>query len=621
MFGFLVVLLKIEMRPKKHNITQQKKQQRADLVLVGILVSVLFVYLLLRSILVPVTHDEAATFFHYVHLGKLFPPITREEANNHYLNTLLTFVSYHLLGSGKWVLRLPNLLGSILFFYYLYRISKFFSSRFFSLTFFLCVSFSLYFLDFFALSRGYGLSMAFLTASIFYTIQPLRGNHGFHFLYSSLFILLMLAANLSTLVPAIALFLIHLFAFSYKRSIRKSALFFTLLIDVLILVFATFLLLKLKSAGSLYLGTPGGGLLTTLKSWLFLFTGGASTTKLIILFVLVLFLLFSTVYHAIKCPKTYFQSAGFVFDFLLWASLFGSYLATWLFKVNYPEGRVGLYFFPIFMGSLFFSAGTFPYEKWRRLFVLPALFFPVYFLLHFNFSYAQAYKTEVLPKRFYTKLAADTTAGMPTLAGYHMESTIWDYYNFEHSGVCNTIDWSNFPETEQDYQLFNMDLFPEILRYYKPIDYEPISHLSLLKRKQPVKRKRWQAIAVKKTKGAENRPFINLFVQKTNLKNRHYLFDVRLSLFSKEQPLHVWLVLQATNQKGKSNIYKFIPLDCLKDRWDGSPNNFKQSFLSGKIPPHTKILKLYLWNMDRHYFRINGGKVIVSETFPDNQEN
>ena len=609
------------MRPNHHHITQQQKQQRTDLVFIGIFVSILFVYLLLRSILVPITHDEAATFFHYVHLGKLFPPLTREEANNHYLNTLLTFVCYHLLGSNKWVLRLPNLLGSLLFFYYLYRISKFFSSRFFSLTFFLCVSFSLYFLDFFALSRGYGLSMAFLTASIFYSIQSLRGNNGFLLVYSSFFILLMLAANLSTLIPAIALFLIHLFVFYDKRPFRKSAFFFTLLVDVVTLVFATFLLLKLKHAGSLYLGTPDGGVLTTLKSWLFLFTGGASTTKIVVLLLFTGFLLFSTVYHAIKYPKSYFQSAGFVFDFLLWASLIGSYLATWLFKVNAPEGRVGLYFFPLFMGSLFFSANAFPARKWGRLVVLPALFFPVYFLLYFNFSYAQAYKTEVLPKRFYTKLAADTTAGMPTLAGYHMESTMWDYYNFEHGGLCNTIDWSNFPETEQDYQLFNIDLFPNILQNYEPVDYEPVSHLSLLKRKQPVQRKRWKEITVQGTNGSVNKSFINLFVQKTNLKNHHFLFDVRLSLRSEAQPLHLWLVLQAINQKGKSNIYKFIPLDCLKDRWDGSPNNFRQRFLSGKIPPHTKILKLYLWNMDRQFFSINGGKVIVSETFPENQEN
>ena len=81
--------------------------------------------------------------------------------NNHILNTLLVKYSIALFGAHSWSVRLPNLLSFLLFAWAVYRIACLLNPR----SFWLPVTAVLFFanpylLDFFGLSRGYGLSVA-----------------------------------------------------------------------------------------------------------------------------------------------------------------------------------------------------------------------------------------------------------------------------------------------------------------------------------------------------------------------------------------------------------------------------------------------------------------------------
>ena len=69
----------------------------------------IFIYLIIRSIYVPLIHDEAATFFHYIQSSSFIPFHSLNDANNHFLNSLLTYISYTLFGDSEFALRLPNL--------------------------------------------------------------------------------------------------------------------------------------------------------------------------------------------------------------------------------------------------------------------------------------------------------------------------------------------------------------------------------------------------------------------------------------------------------------------------------------------------------------------------------
>lgn len=131
----------------------------------------LFLYVIAKAINYPITHDEAGTVFQYVdykpysiwNIMFWYHPL----GNNHILNTLLTKLSVAIFGMKIWSLRLPNILSFLVFFYFSYQLVKTYikqdALRFAALLLLCCHPFML---DFFALCRGYGMSLAFLMGTI-----------------------------------------------------------------------------------------------------------------------------------------------------------------------------------------------------------------------------------------------------------------------------------------------------------------------------------------------------------------------------------------------------------------------------------------------------------------------
>jgi hypothetical protein len=94
------------------------------------LTALIGVYIMVRAALVPITYDEAATFFHYVHHGKFLPGDAHWDANNHILNSALTIVSNRFFGDGEFALRLPNVLAGLLFLFCSLRLSMLLTDRY-----------------------------------------------------------------------------------------------------------------------------------------------------------------------------------------------------------------------------------------------------------------------------------------------------------------------------------------------------------------------------------------------------------------------------------------------------------------------------------------------------------
>src|SRR5688572_21344921 len=85
----------------------------------------IFVYLVLRVLLVPPVHDEAATFTHYIQQGQWMPYSAHWDANNHILNSFLSGLVFKVFGNGLLQLRIISLLSFILFAVYVYKIGRF----------------------------------------------------------------------------------------------------------------------------------------------------------------------------------------------------------------------------------------------------------------------------------------------------------------------------------------------------------------------------------------------------------------------------------------------------------------------------------------------------------------
>jgi hypothetical protein len=333
------------------------KNTRAEVYGYFLLCLALWVYLILRAIHVPLAHDEISTFHRYVHTGHFMPPGAHPDANNHVLNSALTWVFFTLFGSSALVLRLANLLFAPLFFYFWFRIAsqlKHIAVRWIFILSFVC---STYFLEFFALSRGYGMSMALLAGSLWHVIKWLQVQQQRDRVMALIWLLLAVAANL-TLVNTLLLLsgglMLQLLSNKEKRAIG--------LLTIILLGFVpaavyTALLLHMKKLGLLYYGNSSGFWQLTVKSLAAVITESERLRYPIyalLLFFLACVLMISKIRKPIFSWKDLFSST-YLFYLLLVGNLVAVILSAKLFHANYPEDRTGLYFFPFLIGAVCFS--------------------------------------------------------------------------------------------------------------------------------------------------------------------------------------------------------------------------------------------------------------------------
>jgi hypothetical protein len=129
---------------------------------------VLLIFLAERAAKAAFTFDEAATYLNYISANPM-AIFNFNSANNHLVNTLLTKLAWTLGGSSEFVLRLPSLLAFVAYLLFSFLIlGRFIKQKIIVVCGFLLLSVNPYILDFFSLCRGYGLSLAFLMAALFF---------------------------------------------------------------------------------------------------------------------------------------------------------------------------------------------------------------------------------------------------------------------------------------------------------------------------------------------------------------------------------------------------------------------------------------------------------------------
>lgn len=122
-------------------------------------------YLLARAVSVPFTYDEAASLVRYVR-GDAGALLDFGVATNHLLNSILSRLSHALLGDSPWALRLPNVLAGIVFLVAADRLATRTRHQAIGLAGLVLFAANPYLMDYLSLSRGYGLALAALTASL-----------------------------------------------------------------------------------------------------------------------------------------------------------------------------------------------------------------------------------------------------------------------------------------------------------------------------------------------------------------------------------------------------------------------------------------------------------------------
>ncbi len=142
-------------------MTRENLGRSWDLILLSILV---FSLLVARACIQSVTIDEADAFTAFAtrDSGLMWYPV----AQNHLLNTMLERLAWNIFGFNQVAMRLPALLGAVIYLAASTSICSRFAGRLLRVAIFVCLAANPFVMDYLVAARGYGLAVAFLLAAI-----------------------------------------------------------------------------------------------------------------------------------------------------------------------------------------------------------------------------------------------------------------------------------------------------------------------------------------------------------------------------------------------------------------------------------------------------------------------
>lgn len=584
----------------------------------------LWIYLFLRGMYLPLMHDEIATFYFYVQSGVIFPPEAHYDANNHVLNSLLSHWSYQIFGSSPLAIRLPNVLSFALYFFAVKGIAGRIEQVVFRWSFLLSVTMSYFIFEYFSETRGYGISMAFLLAAIFQYIRLTESNKAIHILWIGLLLWLSTCANLTILISAIILYFLMLihsilkdFKTFKKRFLYKIILLVLTGLPFLILVQWSF---KLKELGLLYYGSLDGFYSVTIQSLFEVFVGSYERWMGVLITLFFVFVLTHLILSLFKEKKVLHLISGVhVLGILLIGSVIIINLLALILKVNFPEDRAGMYLFIYISGASAFTLSKWSKrQKWLSLMAVVFLYFPFSFIAQLNLRQASFWVDARNSQPIYDQvknLKSDFKFPL-IVGGYATQELCWYYMNHQDGGKRGRLHWTNHPATDADVQLIcpcRMEN-PMVRELYDSTYYDQAADLILWKRKEPLKKILEKTVIVEPVKKTKSEYYGLLNLAADSFINKTIYIGVEMTLDADAEPFRSRLVATADQEAEPKNlVYEFIQLDWLRKSWKGEENNVLQGTLIHQVPENAESISFYLWNPDTTTFSIRNGKCYLYE--------
>jgi hypothetical protein len=318
------------------------------------LIGLLVIY---KAIFLSFTHDEALSFQIVLGNTQLL-----NSANHHLLNTwLMQF--FALFSLSEWCLRLPAIIGFVLYAFFLAKLIKIVHIYFQLLFFFPLLYFNTYLLDFFSLARGYGLSVGLATGALYFLLQTPQ-----QFIRNSM--LSMLMASLATLanlnlinfyIMVVLILLVRLFFTSEMENKWKRIFGLILtLYSTALLIFLLKRLLMLKELGELYYGNSSliDGF-NSLIIWSLDFSVLPDALIPTIDFIILAMFIIAGV--LILVTKQFGSNMAILF-YINFGITLGLCIEHFFFQSLFPQNRTAVYLIPLlvlFAGSVLGELGKF----------------------------------------------------------------------------------------------------------------------------------------------------------------------------------------------------------------------------------------------------------------------
>jgi hypothetical protein len=189
-----------------------------------------FVFMLVvrKAYVMPITHDEVSTI--NIAQNSVYDILTYADPipNNHILNTLLLKFSIAILGDHPFTDRLPNVLFFIVYAFCTVRMAfMLFEETWVRSTFVMLFLLAMFPIDFFSVTRGYGMALALQVCSMYYALKFLKGRESRDLLYAIGIAAVGVVASFSTLnyyLPLLGIALIFIWAVDRRDDSIKLSL-------------------------------------------------------------------------------------------------------------------------------------------------------------------------------------------------------------------------------------------------------------------------------------------------------------------------------------------------------------------------------------------------------------
>lgn len=570
---------------------------QTERLLAALSVLLLFVYVVLRAIYVPTFHDEAATFFHYLVPGKFLPYSAHWDANNHILNSALAYLSYKTFGTELIWIRLPNVLAFLIYGFYSFRLCSGLKNQLIRALTFLALLTAAFPLEFFSQARGYGMSLAFLLGAVYHGYLYFTSGQPKQQLPLWFWAFLAVSANLAltnTILILVGLVFLRAISGNDKRGWNLAAW----MLGVVMLIAASYYGFELKQRGLLYTGFPDGFVKVTVHS---LIRHQFGVESMALAWGVALLGLSAGVLLIAR-----FMFAGFHWTFgrlaaaLLLLNALGAILLNAIFGMNFPEDRVGVYFFPLFL--ITFGAALDELQQNRtqvQLLSLAFLVFPVHLLSVVNLNTTLLWPPWHVAEATYSAALQiqEKESRELTVSADYLNELGWSFWNFRNQAAMHQMQRLPVPDTMADLLVgrptdFSFDSVP-----YDVVYEDVPNNVFLLKRKEFVNWKRSATPLPMRMEVNGSDEFYEFYNDSTSvLESRSALFELRGRLNTNPTLFRGHLVITGQNAQKELEVYDYIPLYWIRPEWNSSVLNIKRTI---HFDDDVIRFKVFLWNIHK----------------------
>jgi hypothetical protein len=366
-----------------------KKTNLTNLALYGYCL-LLFSYVFYRALNISFTFDEVTTTQianggDWMNFGLT--------ANNHFLNVVLIKVSLIFFDPSELIYRLPNVLGFILYLVYAFKIGKLLKPSAPYIPVILLTSMP-FILDFFSLSRGYGLSLSFILPSIYFLLKYCQVNKIQFGIVSLLFGILAVLSNFTSFNYFLPSLLI-LFTYTLFSKEKVFTRIFTLsIITGTFLYYIIPVAFQLKNQGELYFGGRSNFYHDSLLSLSRTFAYhqlNISLAEIVFSMIFLCAILFSSI-NIFRAIRNKFFDIKIILPILFFLSILSPVAQHIIFETCFPTERTALLYYPILILVILNGINTTSVQIQNRLLKILTFSFLTHLILTSNLTHCYSWR-------------------------------------------------------------------------------------------------------------------------------------------------------------------------------------------------------------------------------------